>query len=283
MRWSVFLPSLDHYVPATANLPATYRKLCSVLSWVYSIAITVSGVFITWNGISLERGNATWTLCLRSTILLVSPFFMRMFLRLDFTQSITSLMSTSQICASRRSDSLVMPIPKLTSLAHLSYPYASLPVVDEETHILSFGSEFPAVPRPPMHPVAPLHVTEFPVILHLRLHSNPLFVWGILPNSCYRGILVVLLRSSLVVFSFGELRSYPRIGLATPVSTQYISSEPMTSCVIQDLDVSTEKMQRLTNTGLGLGAAICIGINIFSRERVHDLPPSSWLALNAQK
>ena len=39
--------------------------------------------------------------------------------------------------AARRSGILVMAIPKSTSLAHLSYLYASQPVVDEETLILS--------------------------------------------------------------------------------------------------------------------------------------------------
>ena len=51
--------------------------------------------------------------------------------------------------AARRSGILVLPIPKSTSLAHLSYLYASQPAVDEETPFLPFGSEFPAGLRPP--------------------------------------------------------------------------------------------------------------------------------------
>ena len=50
--------------------------------------------------------------------------------------------------AARRSGILVMPIPKSTSLAHLSYLYASQPAVDEETPFLPFGSELPAGLRP---------------------------------------------------------------------------------------------------------------------------------------
>ena len=51
--------------------------------------------------------------------------------------------------ATRRSGILVMPIPKSTSMAHLSYLYASQPAVGEETLFLLFGSELPAGLRPP--------------------------------------------------------------------------------------------------------------------------------------
>ena len=57
------------------------------------------GTEFPWSStVQLPReGHATWTLCLHSIILPISPSFMRMFPRLDFTQSITSLMY--QICA----------------------------------------------------------------------------------------------------------------------------------------------------------------------------------------
>ena len=115
--------------------------------------------------------HVTWTLCLHSIILPVSPSFMRMFPRLDFTQSITSLMYQTCTCQFYRKDvfasfywriiltatfyssqALWRPChahPKLTSLTHLSYPYIGQPAVDEEVLILSFGSEFPASLRPP--------------------------------------------------------------------------------------------------------------------------------------
>ena len=54
----------------------------------------------------------------------------------------------------------------------------------------------------------------------------------------------------------------------------------MTPCVKQDLDTTTKNMCRLADTQLG--AAICVDINILSRERYTPLP-SSWLVLNAQK
>ena len=56
--------------------------------------------------------------------------------------------------AARRSGILVMPIPKSTSLAHLSYLYASQPAVHEETPFLPFGSEFAAGLHPPRRLVA---------------------------------------------------------------------------------------------------------------------------------
>ena len=51
--------------------------------------------------------------------------------------------------AARRSGILVLPIPKSTSLAHLSSLYASQLAGDEKTPFLPFGFEFAAGLRPP--------------------------------------------------------------------------------------------------------------------------------------
>ena len=48
--------------------------------------------------------HVTWTFCLHSIILPVSPSFMRMFPRLDFTQSITSLTYQTCTCQFYRKD-----------------------------------------------------------------------------------------------------------------------------------------------------------------------------------
>lgn len=70
--------------------------------------------------------------------------------------------------------------------------------------------------------------------------------------------LVVSLRSSLVVLSCGELRLYPSCVYGEVWPHQHISSELMTPCVKQGLCKGQLP---------GFAAAICVGLNILSRER----------------